>query len=719
MRRRRPAGPARVGPIVGAVAVFLLATPALAWAQQAPPAVRPPALPSFPTFEERTLSNGASVLILPNSMLPWVDVSLILPGGRAADLEEMSGTAELVARLITKGTARHSVSELAEALDRSAVNLAAVVGTDWMTVSIGSLTTQLDSALSVLADVVLRPSFPQTEVQQARRRRVVALQTAWMEPRAMASRAFRRAVYGTHPYGAYESPERVRDLTTEDLREYQRRVFRPDGAVFLVSGRVDPDDITNRLEAHFSEWDRADARPSRGANRDTAGIAGPGGARPQSVIVHAPGSTRAVIRMGHTLVAGDSPDWPGLLLLGQILGGGPEARLGDLARSRGWAGAAVATMNRRRGPGLLEIGLDVRVEVADTAVAEIVTLLEQLRSEAPGIEETEALQEFISAALPLQLSTARQVVGQIGRTRLLADVSGESSGLLTEYAAALRALTPEGLRRVAREHLRPGEVSVVVVGDARLLRPRLAALGSVRMVDADGRDLGLADLTPAVTPLTTDASSLGPGSWRYRVSADGEVVGEMVRVLSTDAGGAVGRYSLSSSTTVGPQTLAQEVTFDGGEFRPLSASFQFTQGAQRVGARIAVVEGRTSGSRTLPDGRTEPFDTPFVPGALVGEMLEVAVWMADLSEGLELVLPVVQVESGATAYVRVRVLDRTRVTVPAGRYDVYRIEIVGPQAPQLVYARVGTPHIIVKLETPGQPFVIELEADGAEGGLDG
>jgi len=343
------------------------------------------------------------------------------------------------------------------------------------------------------------------------------------------------------------------------------------------------------------------------------------------------------------------------------------------------------------------------------------TLLEELKNEAPGIEETEGLKNFILSSLPLQLSTARQVVGQIGRLALLGGASGLTSDLLIEYAAALSAMTPEELLRIAREHLRPEGVVVVVVGDARLLRPRLAALGPVRMVDADGRDLTLADMSPTVTPLATDASSLEPARWRYRISAGGEVAGEMIRTLSADAGGEVGRFSLRSSTTVGPQTLVQEVTFDGAEFRPHRGSFQLTQGVQQAGARLDIEDGRVVGSRTLPDGRLEPFETPFVPGALVGEMLEVAVWMADLEEGLELVLPVLQVESGATAYVRVRVLDRTRVTVPAGRYDAYRIAIEGAQAPQLVYARVSAPHVIVKLETPGQPFVIELEVEGVGG----
>ena len=687
-------------------------------AQHGPPEVAPPAPPAFPGLEERSLSNGTGVLIVPDSLLPWVDVSLMLPGGKSADPALGAGTAELVSHLITRGTDRRSSADLAGAVDRIGATLAAVVGTDWITVSLGSLTPHLDSALTLMADVVLRASFPQAEVQRLRRQGVIALETGWAEPQAMAVRMFRHAVYVSHPYGLYERPEEVHDLSAADLRAYHRRVFRPEGAVFLVSGDIESDDVVSLLKAHFSGWAAGTETPTAEAPpRGPEPLGAPpaeGGRRGESVIVHTPGSTRAVIRMGHQLPAGDHPDWAGLSLLGQLLGGGPQARLGRRLRAHGWSGAAVAAVSRRRGPGLLEVDLDVRVEVADSAIAEVMAALEELRSEAPGLEETEAFKSFIAASLPLRLATARQVVGQVGRFRLLrggSDAAGGSSLALEDYAAAVRALTPDELLRIAGEHLRPEDVTVVVVGDATLLRPRLATVGPVRMVDMDGGTIDLADLMPPVTPLTTDVSSLGPGTWTYRITVDGSVIGEMVRTLARDPDGTPERFSLRSSTTVGPQVLVQEVTFDGREFRPLSGSFELTQGRQRAGARLDIVDGRVVGDRILPDGRTEPFEAPLAPGSLVGEMLEVAVWLADLQEGLELVLPVVQVESGAAAHVRVRVLDRTRVTVPAGRYDAYRIEIQGAQATQLVYARVRAPHVIVKLETSGQPFIMELESE--------
>jgi len=323
--------------------------------RQTPPAVTPPAPPAFPTLEERKLGNGAEVLILRDSLLPWVDVTLMIPGGRAAESAGLAGTAELVAHLITRGTDLRSSADLAQAMDRLGATLSVVAGTDWITVSLGSLTVHLESAMTLMADAVLHPSFPQGEVQRIRRQGVIALQSGWTDSRALASRTFRRAVYGAHPYGAHESPEGVGDVIVADLRAYHRRVFRPEGAVFLVSGDADPDAVASLLDSRFSEWTTGREAPVTRSRSDPSvdqGVAPEGGG---VLIVHAPGSTRAVIRMGHTLPAGHDPDWAAFSLLGQIVGGGSEARLGAQFQARGWSGSATATLDRRRGPGLFQV----------------------------------------------------------------------------------------------------------------------------------------------------------------------------------------------------------------------------------------------------------------------------------------------------------------------------------------------------------------------------
>lgn len=664
------------------------------------PEIPPPAAIELPAFEERVLANGASLVVVPDSTLPWVTVSLIVTGGMSADPLDRVGVSTLVASLLTRGTDRLGAAELSEAVDALGATLTATAGTDWTTVVLGVLTPHLDAALGLMAEVVMSPSFSQEELQRVRRRALVSLQAGWADPRIVASRTLRERLYGAHPYGWHQDPDRLRGVTLADLRDYHGRSFRPEGAMFLVSGDVDPDAAAGLLDAHFGDWASAsDALPPP----PEPAQAGSGGI----VLVHLPGSTRAIVRVGQLLPRGDDPDWVGLSMASQLLGGGGQDRLTRRFAARGWAGSVFSSANRRRGPGFLEVGADVRVELADSAISEIMGALEELSRGVPEPAEVESLRAFTAASLPLRFETARQVAAQIGSFRML----GLGSEALGAWGARIRDVTPEELASVAAERIRPQDATTVVVGDASLLRPRLAALGPLSIVDVDGRPLDLADLAPPVTPFHPDASPLREATWTYRISADGSVVGDLVRSLTRDVDGTPGRLTLTSTTTTGPQVLVQEVTFDGEAFRAVRGSFDLTLGDRRAGARLEVRDQRVVGSRTLPDGRSEPFEAPFGEGALIGEMLEVAIWLAELREGLELVLPIVQVESGAQARVRVRVLDRVRITVPAGRFDTYRVEIGGGQASQVVFARVTAPHVIVRLQTEGQPFVMELESE--------
>ena len=93
----------------------------------------------------------------------------------------------------------------------------------------------------------------------------------------------------------------------------------------------------------------------------------------------------------------------------------------------------------------------------------------------------------------------------------------------------------------------------------------------------------------------------------------------------------------------------------------------------------------------------------------MGEMLEVALWLSDLSRGREIEIPVIQVESGTVTTMRAKVLDVGPVDVPAGRFEAYRIEMNSEAGLQILHARVEAPHILLRLETRGQPLVLELE----------
>jgi hypothetical protein len=96
-----------------------------------------------------------------------------------------------------------------------------------------------------------------------------------------------------------------------------------------------------------------------------------------------------------------------------------------------------------------------------------------------------------------------------------------------------------------------------------------------------------------------------------------------------------------------------------------------------------------------------------VPGALLGEMVEAALWVLDLEPGSEFDVPVVS-QDGTTSPVRIRVMGERRVQVPAGTFEALEVEVVGAGQNQRILVTRARPRFTVKIEVVDQPVVTVL-----------
>ena len=165
----------------------LAAAPALA--QQAPPAALPMEPLDFPSFQERTLSNGARLLVVNQEEVPFVTIRVVMRGGTAVDPVDKVGLAAFAAQLLTKGTPTRSADEIAEAIDFVGGSLGAGAAADWINVTLGVLEPDLATGLALLADVIVNPTFPEEELELVRTRGLSGLQASLARPEVLASRA--------------------------------------------------------------------------------------------------------------------------------------------------------------------------------------------------------------------------------------------------------------------------------------------------------------------------------------------------------------------------------------------------------------------------------------------------------------------------------------------------------------------------------------------------
>jgi len=200
----------------------------------------PPSL-KLPTPQHLKLRNGVGVVLMENHKVPLVQIEIMVRGGSAMDPQGKTGLAGMTADMMEEGAGERSSLEFADAIDFLGGSISAYAGMHSSGVNLFTPLSKIDSALPLLADMVLRPMFPQAELERLKNERLTTLIQWHDEPRAIASALFNKTLYGeSHPYGAMSigTESGIRSFSVEDLRRFHRMTFTPSNATVIVVGDV-------------------------------------------------------------------------------------------------------------------------------------------------------------------------------------------------------------------------------------------------------------------------------------------------------------------------------------------------------------------------------------------------------------------------------------------------------------------------------------------------
>ena len=205
-RTKRPFDYCRVGRVLRAL-VVVTACAGPTWGQTAPDRTRPPALGptpqlDLPAIQKRALSNGLAVWLIESHEVPIAQINIVVRAGAGDDPAGKFGAASLTAAMLDEGAGSRSALEIADAVEFLGANLTTTSSFDSSAVRLNVPVTRLGEALPLLADVILRPTFPAMELDRLRQERITALLQARDDPASIAQMAFARIVFGAmHRYG--------------------------------------------------------------------------------------------------------------------------------------------------------------------------------------------------------------------------------------------------------------------------------------------------------------------------------------------------------------------------------------------------------------------------------------------------------------------------------------------------------------------------------------
>ena len=419
------------------------------------------------------LENGTAVYVVEDHSLPLIDVEVFIRAGRYLDPPGQEGLAAAVGhQLRAGGTATYSPEAFDEEVDFLAAEISSVLASTQGSVSFNCLTKDLDRVLELFFDMLEHPRFESSRLDLYKDQLIQTLGRRNDSTSAIEAREWSRLMRGDRHFSVDRvTKSSVERLDREKLTAFHKAHVHPQNFIISVSGDVSAATILAKLESHMKGW----AAP---APNDTGGTGGAvSGNTPASIpkpnhepqrgvyLVNKSDVNQGRVSLGHLAVRRDHPDYFPLQIMNHILGGGGfTSRI--MSRVRSDEGLAYTARSQYDFGVYYEGTFKAYFQSKSPSVAKalqiVVEEIEKVRTEkAAEHEVAEAISYFVGI-FPRRFATAALVASTFAEDEL----TGRPSDFWNTFREQIQSVQVGDVLRVAKEHLHPDGLVVLVVGNA-------------------------------------------------------------------------------------------------------------------------------------------------------------------------------------------------------------------------------------------------------------
>jgi predicted Zn-dependent peptidase len=344
--------------------------------------------------------------------------------------------------------------------------------------TVSSLPEHLERVMDIAADVLLNPTFPEEEFARYKQRTRAGLIQQRSSPDFLLAETSGKVMYGDHPASRISvSLEALDKVTRADLVAFHQAKYVPDHAAIAISGDISMAEARKIVDAKLGAWKRANAPVP-----ETVDPKAP--AAPQVHFVARPNSVQTNLAVAAPGITRTSKDYDVLSVMNKIIGGGPTGRLFiSLREDKGYTYGAYSGLTAGLYRGDWSASTNVRTEVTEPALRDLMAEITRLRDEKVAAEEFEAAKRSMVAAFALGLESPGQVLNYHvtrWRYKLPADY-------WDTQPQRIMAVTAEQVQAAAKQYLDPAKLQIVAVGDASKVAEILATHGVLVKYDTEGR----------------------------------------------------------------------------------------------------------------------------------------------------------------------------------------------------------------------------------------
>lgn len=422
------------------------------------------------------LSNGLTVILVENHKLPTVSFRVFVDKDPVLE-KEAAGYTNFLGELLTAGTKTRTKAQINQEIDFIGASLSA----DQNGVSGSCLTKHTDKLLEIMADALLRPTFPQEELDKAKVRTLSDLASQKDDAGAIASVVGSVVRYGSnHPYGENMSEASVEKVTLEQIKSHYNTYFKPNISYLVVTGDITRTKLEDYSKQYFGRWASGKVPehtyPTPKAPEKT-----------QVDFVHKPGAVQSVINITYPIDL--KPGVPEVIkarVANTILGGYFNSRVNaNLREGHGWTYGARSSLNPDELVGSFTGSASVRNAVTDSSITEFIKEMRRLATEKVPEQELQVVKNVIAG----QFSQNLEEPGTIASFALSTIRYNLPADYYEKYLEALQSVTADDVMAMAKKYISPDKAHILVVGNRDAVADKLklfSADGKVNFFDAYG-----------------------------------------------------------------------------------------------------------------------------------------------------------------------------------------------------------------------------------------
>ncbi len=440
----------------------------------------------FPPVEKLSLSNGLQVMLINRSSVPVVNMRLLVDAGYAADQFGKPGMSMLAMNMLKEGTPSRSSLKISDDLADLGASLNTYASIDYSVISMNALKPNFDKSLDLFADVLLRPVFPERELDRLKKQQILGIKQEQVQPVMMGLRILPKLLYGEkHAYGTpftgsgYE--ETVNAITRNDLVKYHQDWFAPNNATLLVVGDITAAELKNKLETKLAGWKQKKVPQKNIANTNLP-------EKPKVYIVDKPGSIQSIIFAAQLAPTGQSEDWVNMDMMNRILGGEFTSRINmNLREDKHWSYGAGSFLFDTKGQSMFIGYSPVQIDKTKESVVELKKELEQYLKDKPATaEEFSKVQQNAVLQLPGGWETNASVLYALEEQVKY----NRGDDYWPGYAGRIRNLTVSDIQNAANKVIKPSQLTWIIVGDRSKIEKGIAELnlGEIHLIAAEDKE---------------------------------------------------------------------------------------------------------------------------------------------------------------------------------------------------------------------------------------